>query len=450
MTATAHAATRYPIRRHSDGDFTTAEILTVAARTRVPEPVPVLGLAQAALDARLWQLDDPCRLEALTSYAPNVQDPADRGTVPEPGEADITLLRAFETARLWTVPVGQSTARLDHVAARCWLGLAGHWAALAEQSGDIRFLNIACKLLGAAWARHHDPAKVPQELLAAAAMAAQAVEVASADATRRLASRLILTGSPDQHYPIRLAAVPANASDRVPKVVLLAAEGSGTARRLAAEAAAAGVPLSLLCWYSARKASPPAESAYAQAWYPQETEAPARNWQVPTGTSQVTARSWDEAAAALREADLVILAGMPVVPASVLATARIGVINAHNGALPAYRGMDAVGWALLNGDPVTCTVHIARPAVDAGEVIAVLGVPPAPADTLRSRVKDAQVSLLLDTAAFIARHGRLPDSTAQPAGAGRHYYRMHPHLKRLLDASPYAGTRNDSEGACAS
>jgi hypothetical protein len=27
---------------------------------------------------------------------------------------------------------------------------------------------------------------------------------------------------------------------------------------------------------------------------------------------------------------------------------------------------------------------------------------------------------------------------------------MHPHLKRLLDASPYASAGNDSEGACAS
>jgi hypothetical protein len=95
-------------------------------------------------------------------------------------------------------------------------------------------------------------------------------------------------------------------------------------------------------------------------------------------------------------------------------------------------------------------VHIARPAVDAGEVIADLGVPPAPAGTLRSRVKDAQVTLLLGTAVFTARHGRLPAAAPQRAGAGRHYYRMHPHLKRLLDASPYASAGNDSEGARAS
>jgi hypothetical protein len=143
----------------------------------------------------------------------------------------------------------------------------------------------------------------------------------------------------------------------------------------------------------------------------------------------------------------VILAGMPVVPAPVLAIARLGVINAHNGALPAYRGMDAVGWAFLSNDPVVCTLHIARPAVDAGEVIATLPVPAAPGGTLKFRVKDAQVTLLLAAAAFTARCGRLPDASPQQPGAGRQYYRLHPHLKRLLDDSPYAAPGNASEGA---
>lgn len=449
MTATAAALARYPLRRYADGDFTTAEILAAASGVRTPEHAPAPGLVRAALNARLWRPDSVPVPEALAGHAPDARTPA--GPVAGPAEAEVALLRAFETAPLWTVPVGQSTAWLDPAAARAWLGLAIHWAALAQQSRDLRFLNTACKLLGAAWARYSEPAQVPAGLPAVAAAAAQAVETASASIAQRLADRAIPPSGPgQQHYRIQRPAVPAGAGEQAPAIMLLAATGSGTARRLAAEAATAGVPVSRLCWYAARKDHPPVESAYAQAWYPPEAGAPARDWQVPPGTPQVTARDWDEAAAALRGADLVILAGMPVVPAAVLSTARIGVINAHNGALPGYRGMDAVGWALLNGDPATCTVHIARPAVDAGEVITALIVPPAPAGTLRSRVKDAQVALLLDAAVFTTRHGRLPGATPQRAGAVRHYYRLHPHLKRLLDASPYASAGNDSEGACAS
>lgn len=442
MTAAKPALARYPVRHYADGDFTTAEILAATGGTRMPEPalVPASGLAQAALDARLWRLDGTVGPEALAGHAAGARTPAG------PDEADVALLRAFETAPLWTVPVGQSTAGLSPAAACAWLVLAARWAALAGQTGDLRFLNTACKLLGATWAVHRETAQAPAGLPAAAG----AVEAASASIAQLLADRVIPAGGPGQHHRIRRTGVLAGAGEQAPVIVLLAAAGSGTARWLAAEAATAGVPVSRLCWYEAREAGPPTESAYAQAWYPPEAGTPARDWQVPPGTPQVTARNWDEAAAALRGADLVILAGMPVVPAAVLATARLGVINAHNGALPAYRGMDAVGWALLNGDPVTCTVHIARPAVDAGEVIADLGVPPSPAGTLRSRVKDAQVTLLLDAAAFTARHGRLPGATPQRAGAGRHYYRMHPHLKRLLDASPYASAGNDSEGARAS
>jgi hypothetical protein len=449
VTATAAALARYPVRHYSDGDFTTAEILAAASGVRTPEHAPAPGLARAALDARLWRPDGVPFPEALAGHAPDAW--ASAGPAAGPDEAEVALLRAFETAPLWTVPVGQSTAWLGPAAARAWLGLAAHWAVLARQSGDARFLNTACKLLGAAWARYRESAQVPAGLLAVAAAAAQAVEAASASIACQLAGRIIPTSGPgQQHYRIQRPAVLADAGEQAPAIMLLAAAGSGTARRLAAEAATAGVPVSRLCWYAAREDHPPGESAYAQAWYPPDAGTAARDWQVPPGTPQVTARDWDEAAAALRGADLVILAGMPVVPAALLATARIGVINAHNGALPVYRGMDAVGWALLNGDPATCTVHIARPAVDAGEVIAALIVPPAPAGTLRSRVKDAQVALLLDAAAFTARHGRLPDATPQRAGAGRHYYRLHPHLKRLLDASPYASAGNDSKGACAS
>jgi len=442
MTATESVLARYPVRHYADGDFTTAEILTATAGTRMAEPAPALfpGLAQAALDARLWQLESATAPEAGAGHAPGTRIPAG------PDEADVALLRAFETAPLWTVPVGQSVVGLSPATACAWLHLAARWAAFAGQTADLRFLNTACKLLGATWAVHRETAQAPAGLPAAA----QAVEAASAGIAQLLADRVIPAGAPGQHHRIERAGVLAGAGEPTPAIVLLAAAGSGTARRLAAEAATAGVPVSRLCWYEAREAGPPAGSAYAQAWYPPEAGTPARDWQIPPGTPQVTARNWDEAAAALRGADLVILAGMPVVPAAVLATARLGVINAHNGALPAYRGMDAVGWALLNGDPVTCTVHIARPAVDAGEVIADLVVPPAPAGTLRSRVKDAQVTLLLDAAAFTARHGRLPAAAPQRAGAGRHYYRMHPHLKRLLDASPYASAGNDSEGARAS
>jgi methionyl-tRNA formyltransferase len=129
---------------------------------------------------------------------------------------------------------------------------------------------------------------------------------------------------------------------------------------------------------------------------------------------------------------------MPIVPARILRIPPLGFLNAHNGALPHYRGMDAVAWALLNNDPVICTLHMARPTVDAGEILATAPIPFPPAQTLRDRVKAAQLELLLAAAAFTVLTGRLPDATPQPPTSGHRFYRLHPHLKRILDASPYA------------
>jgi len=343
---------------------------------------------------------------------------------------------------------------MDPATTRAWLALAAHWSALATSTRDLRFLNTACKLLGAIWARQRQapptPGQARKALLTASATAAQAIEDASADLTRRLADRLILRPSGDQPDWHHQRGTPTGTSTRSPTIVVLASSGSETAVQVVTRAATEGLPVGLVCWYSPGQASRPSETSYAGAWYPPEDATWASTPPLSPGVPQATARTWDEVEAILhaRGADLVILAGMPVVPARVLAIVRLGVINAHNGALPSYRGMDAVGWALLNNDPVVCTLHIARPAVDAGEAIAALPVAAAPGGTLRFRVKDAQVALLVAAAAFTARHGQLPDARPQQPGTGRQYYRLHPHLKRLLDASPYAAAMDDHDRAC--
>ncbi len=45
------------------------------------------------------------------------------------------------------------------------------------------------------------------------------------------------------------------------------------------------------------------------------------------------------------------------------------VINSHPGFIPIVRGLDALKWAIYNGDPVGVSTHIIGDEVDAGEVI---------------------------------------------------------------------------------
>lgn len=47
-----------------------------------------------------------------------------------------------------------------------------------------------------------------------------------------------------------------------------------------------------------------------------------------------------------------------------------GIINAHFGDLPRYRGNAVINWAIINGEPrVTCTLHLMNEEIDAGPIL---------------------------------------------------------------------------------
>ncbi len=70
------------------------------------------------------------------------------------------------------------------------------------------------------------------------------------------------------------------------------------------------------------------------------------------------------------------------------------IINIHPSLLPAFRGLNAHAQALAAGVKISgCTVHVVRPEVDAGPIIAQAAVPVLPDDTpatLAARVLAAE------------------------------------------------------------
>lgn len=450
------ATTRFPVRHEIDGDFTITELLNLgdaATSPRLPGPQP--HIAEAALRARVWQPRDDSGISAVMAASargcPGSSSPACTDAV---AAVDLELMHAFETASLWTPPVAASTRALTASTAHAWLALAGHWMAVTSSMGDLRFLNTACKLIGAVWAHHRSaaagganskPGWREPDLAHRLTAVGRQLGALSSTLARRLDSRLVLgTGPPSS--PAQLPqCVPGRQHSGAPvELAVLAGAGSASPARFLADASSAHLPVAGLCWYRGASATKgrAVESSYDSAWYPPEDPAAGTAVSLPSPRQlpQATAATWEAVADALREfnASLVILLGMPIVPARILHVPPLGFLNAHNGALPHYRGMDAVAWALLNNDPVICTLHMARPTVDAGEILAAAPIPFPPAQTLRDRVKTAQLELLLAAAAFTAQTGRLPDATPQPPTPGRRFYRLHPHLKRVLDASPYA------------
>ena len=98
------------------------------------------------------------------------------------------------------------------------------------------------------------------------------------------------------------------------------------------------------------------------------------------------------------EVDWVAMAGWMRIATEVLLSAFPDrILNIHPSLLPAFRGLNAVEQAVAAGVRVTgCTVHIVRPAVDDGPIIAQAAVPIDPDEnlaTILERIHEAEHQL---------------------------------------------------------
>lgn len=406
-----------------DGDVITPELLNRLEQDPPRDPGPRLAAALLAPAlppadlARPSRADAALRAEARAWLLAN----ADRLEPGAPGET--ALLHAFETAAL-TRPAARERARaVDGELGELYLMLCRHWIATTEATGDPRFLNAALKILAVCLLTDQATTRLARAALRAALSALANLTVPHAPHTPAAPTT---GGRARLEHPARIA--------------VLAGASSRGLRLFRSAAHAADLPITGVLLYEPADTRSAADSSYAEAWYP-APRADARSAAPPMTvpghtppTAPIAHRDWEAAAGQLRrwQIDLLVLLGMDIVPPNVLDAASLGAINAHNGALPSYRGMDAVGWTLLAHDPPTCTVHLAVPDVDAGDILAERTVPASSPD-LRRDMKDAQIALLVQVCRTLASTGALPAGRPQ-TGAARRHYRMHPAIRRVLDA----------------
>ena len=152
----------------------------------------------------------------------------------------------------------------------------------------------------------------------------------------------------------------------------------------------------------------------------------------------------DDAVAALRrlEPDLGIHAGAGLLRPPLIDVFPLGVLNAHMGLLPAYRGMNVAEWAALEGAPVGCTVHLIDSGIDTGPILATRQVDTVGCTSiasLRETLDRAQLALLGEVLSLIA-DGNLPEPLPNAKPLGPQYFSMHEALARILEAR-IAGSR---------
>ena len=111
---------------------------------------------------------------------------------------------------------------------------------------------------------------------------------------------------------------------------------------------------------------------------------------------------------------------------------KFRVINSHPGYIPYARGLDALKWAIWEGQPIGVSVHLIGTQVDAGEVIRRELVTVKTNDTfhaLAQRVYEMEVSLLVDAI------GHINELHAFIDGGDYSVHRRMPHEieRQLLD-----------------
>lgn len=113
-----------------------------------------------------------------------------------------------------------------------------------------------------------------------------------------------------------------------------------------------------------------------------------------------------------------IHSGAGILRAPLLALPRLGVLNAHMGVLPRYRGMNVAEWAAWENGPLGATLHWIDPGIDTGRIISTVPVARQglrDVATLRNAVDQAQTAALADLVARMVASGEPPAAT--PSGA---------------------------------
>ncbi len=132
------------------------------------------------------------------------------------------------------------------------------------------------------------------------------------------------------------------------------------------------------------------------------------------------------------EPDIIILGGSRIIRSNIINIPRIGILNAHPGLLPKYRGVDVIPWAIYHGDPIGVTIHFIDEGLDSGGIVAQKIINITEGDTLDNLMERATSiagELMSETALKLIEMGHI-QTTPQSKGAGKQFYRMPTKLRQ--------------------
>ncbi|MFW6046785.1 MAG: formyltransferase family protein [Candidatus Woesearchaeota archaeon] len=129
--------------------------------------------------------------------------------------------------------------------------------------------------------------------------------------------------------------------------------------------------------------------------------------------------------------DLIIYAGGGIVRKNIINNSKYGVLNAHSGWLPFFRGMNVIEWSILYGFRPYTSIHLIDPGIDTGKI---LYQEPIPLDknlyTVRGNATVHNVELLTKITNHL--HFYIQHARSQKKQEGKQFFVMHPALKQVV------------------
>jgi len=132
--------------------------------------------------------------------------------------------------------------------------------------------------------------------------------------------------------------------------------------------------------------------------------------------------------------DILINAGGGVFKQKIIEAPRRGIISAHMGVLPDFRGMNVLEWSLFYEKRIGVTIHFVVKGIDLGDILLFRKIEIEESNTideLRDKSVPINVELLAETVRLI-KNGRVRPIRQDP-NEGRQYYVMHERLKRIVE-----------------
>lgn len=129
--------------------------------------------------------------------------------------------------------------------------------------------------------------------------------------------------------------------------------------------------------------------------------------------------------------DLIIYSGGGILRRKLIEIPKIGVLNAHSGYLPNFRGMNAIEWSVFCDFEPHTTIHFIDHGIDTGQILYSEPIPSSKdLYTFRGNAVVHNVKLIIKILNDLNHY--LDNMRAQKKESGKQYYVMHSELKKLV------------------